>query len=500
MNRIAVAWLIAIGLLLVPAKASARWTRLSSEHFVFVGDVSDRELRDIARRLEQFREVVGRIFSQEATSTPVPTVVLVFQNDRSFTPFKPVYRGKPVAVAGFFVGTEDVNYIAVSAARDSAAFGVIYHEYAHFLIRNAVGDAPAWVNEGLAQFYETFESRNRGKGAMLGMPRAESLRVLQASSALLPISQLIAVKPDSAMYNEGDRRNLFYAESWALVHYLTFGAPARTGQLKTYLAAVLEGVPGAEAFGQAFGSDTAGLERELATYIRALALSALQIDFDERIMAREVSSGEEISDVEAAGYLGDMMARTNRIDDARQYLRKTIDANTNAARAIAALGLLELRATNDDAALPLLERAASLAPGVATIQSAYGRALTRRADRGWADEDALYARARTVLGRALELDPDNVSTMVTLAEVEMGSGADPARAVRLVQRALAASPGREEYRLMLAQALAMNGDYRGASNVLGPLMERGSRVQIRDAAREALARVAEAQNAVRALR
>ena len=500
MNRVAVALLIALGLFASPRTASARWTRLSSEHFVFVGDVSERDMRDIARRLEQFREVVGRMFSQEATSTPVPTVVVVFQNDRSFTPFKPVFQGKPVAVAGYFVGTEDVNYIAVNAAQDSAAYGVIFHEYAHFLIRNAVGNADPWVNEGLAQLYQTFESRNGGKGAMLGMPSVESLRILQASAALLPIGQLIAVQPDSPMYNEGDRRGLFYAESWALVHYLTFGAPTRTGQLKTYLGAVLEGVPAAEAFAQAFGSDTAGLERELATYIRSLQLNALRIDFDQRIMAGGVSPGEVIPDEEAAGYLGDMMARMNRADEARAYLRKTIESHANAARAIAALGLLELRATNDDVAFPLLERAASLAPDVATIQSAFGRALTRRADRGWADEDALYARARTVLGRALELEPDNVSTMVTLAEVEMGSGADPVRAVMLVQQALTASPGREEYRLMLAQALAMNGDYRGASNVLGLLMERGSRLQIREAAREALARVAEAQNAVRALR
>lgn len=500
MKHVAIALLIGLGLLAFPGTAWARWTRVSSEHFVFIGDVSERDIRDIAQRLEQFRDVVGRVFSDDATSTPVPTVVVVFANDRSFTPFKPVFQGKPVPVAGYFAGTEDVNYIAVNAEQDSAAYGVIFHEYAHFLIRNAVGNAPAWVNEGLAQFYQTFESRNGGKGATLGMPSTQSLRLLQASPALLPLAQLIDVQPDSQTYNEGDRRSLFYAESWALVHYLTFGAPARAGQLKAYLAAVLEGVRARDAFARAFGADTAALERELATYVRSIRLTALRIDFDERSTAGGLSPGEVIRDDEAAGYLGDMLARLNRTDDARAYLRKTIEANADAARAIAALGLLELRATNEAVAFPLLERAASLAPGVASVQSAYGRALTRRADRGGADDEELYERARTVLGRALELEPGNVSTMVTLAEVEMGSGASPERAVTLMQRALAASPGREEYRLMLAQALAVNGDYRGASNVLGLLVARASRPELREAARQALARVAEAEKAARDVR
>src|SRR4029079_14288661 len=94
------------------------------------------------------------------------------------------------------------------------------------------------------------------------------------------------------------------------------------------------------------------------------------------------------------------------------------------------------------------------------IQSAYGRALTLRADQGATDEDLLYAKARTVLARALEIEPDNVSTMVTLAEVEMASLANPARAVTLMERAVALSPGREEYRLLLAQALAVNSEPR----------------------------------------
>lgn len=416
-----------------------------------------------------------------------------------FTPFKPAYQGRPVEVAGYFIGMEDANFIAVDAEQEADAYAIIFHEYAHFLTGTAVGAVPVWASEGLAELYETFDSRNGGRTATLGSPSKENLQLLQASPSLLPLSQLIAVDHDSPMYNEGDRRRLFYAQSWALVHYLTFGSQARRGQLKTYLSLVMQGEPAPAAFSKAFGADTGALERELQRYVRNGQFQALRVTLPPLVDTATLLRGEVISESEAAGYLGDMMARLNRTDDARGYLQSTLAASPSAARAMMALGLLELRATNNDVAYPLLEKAASLAPGVASIQSAYGRALTRRADRGGADEEELYARARTALARAMELEPDNVSTVVTLAEVEMGSGSNPGRAVALMQRAIEAAPGREEYRLMLAQAFAVNGDYRSATAELDALAARTTRPEIRTAAIEARGRVADAERDVRNL-
>ena len=45
----------------------------------------------------------------------MPTLVIVFQNDRSFAGYRPVYQGKPVEVGGYFIGGEDANAIAVNA-------------------------------------------------------------------------------------------------------------------------------------------------------------------------------------------------------------------------------------------------------------------------------------------------------------------------------------------------------------------------------------------------
>ena len=165
--------------------------------------------------------------------SPAPIVVLVFANDRSFEPFKPRFQGRTVEVAGYFQGGQDINFIAINGDLGDEAVRTVFHEYSHFLVQSALRVSPVWVNEGLAQIYETFEERDGGKGAMLGRAPLEHLLELR-SQTLIPLSQLTALDRSSSMYNEGNRRGLLYAQSWALMHYLTFGSEARREKLLRY--------------------------------------------------------------------------------------------------------------------------------------------------------------------------------------------------------------------------------------------------------------------------
>ena len=138
------AWLVIALLLPVrTADADSRWTRLRSDHFEFIGDASERNIRDVALHLEQFREALSRVLPPAAVATTVPTVVFVFQNDASLTPYKPTFEGKPVALAGFFSGWTDRTLIAINASAEQSALRVVFHEYAHFLVQNTSGRLPA---------------------------------------------------------------------------------------------------------------------------------------------------------------------------------------------------------------------------------------------------------------------------------------------------------------------------------------------------------------------
>src|SRR5687768_8491657 len=196
-------WLLALG---VPWEAAAKWTQLQSENFLFIGDASEGQIRRVAERLEQFREALLRVLPGANAQSPVPTVVMVFDGDRSMTPVKPLYRGKPIELNGYFQSGEDVNYIVVNAEFLNLATLTVFHEYAHFLVGNSQGRVPVWVNEGLAELYEMAEQLDGGKSVIIGRAPAHHILLLQRST-MMPVKQLLAVDHGASVYNEGSRRN-----------------------------------------------------------------------------------------------------------------------------------------------------------------------------------------------------------------------------------------------------------------------------------------------------
>ena len=474
-------------ILLSPLNAAARWTELRSEHFLFIGDAPESVIRATAQKLERFREVLVLAIPGATMTSPAQTIVLVFNDDRSFSPYKPLFVGRPVDVAGLFVRSEDINYIAINAGAVEPAFKIVFHEYSHFLLWNWVGEAvPVWLSEGLAEVYATFEERAGGRGAVLGAPDAEHLRLLQNTS-LIPLRDLIAIDQRSPVYNEGERRGVLYAESWALVHYLMYGNKTRTPQLSAFLAAIKSGAPAEMSFRTAFG-DLDVLDRELREYIRLFTFPSVQLNFAERLGGAPSQRGTVIPDAEASAYLGDLLVRLDRIEDARAHLTALLGTSPDVARAACAMGLLELHSGRYDLAMPLLERGAALAPDDPWVQTALARALIARFEEPLAPDDAAaqLPRARAALARALEGDPDSAYTLVTLGRAHMLPGGDLDRASALLLRAVQLAPGREDYRLVLAHAYIRQGDRVRATAQLEALAAGGSRADVRDQAREML--------------
>jgi hypothetical protein len=291
--------LLTIGVLAgLPATAWADWTRMRTANFLFIAETTDRQLRETARKLEQFREVMLRALPNASAVSPVPTVVILFRQDRSFSPFKPQFEGRNTDVAGYFLGHEDVNYLVVNIENGELGFSTVFHEYSHFLIGNTLGHVPVWVSEGLAQFYESFEERDSGRIAVIGMPIGDHIAVLRQSTPI-PIRDLIAVDSQSPIYNEGNRRGLFYAQSWALMHYLYLGSnQERTPQLHEYLTQIRAGAAPDGAFRKAFG-DTSILDKELRGYVNQVTMTFMRMTSDSKVETAIPQRGDKIDDLEA---------------------------------------------------------------------------------------------------------------------------------------------------------------------------------------------------------
>src|SRR6185436_10524310 len=93
-------------LIISSAQAKDTWTSVRSRNFTVIGNASEKDIRNVADRLEQFRAVFGSLFPTIPLNSAAPTTVIVFKNDNAFRPYKPNQEE-----AGYFQPGEDVNYI-----------------------------------------------------------------------------------------------------------------------------------------------------------------------------------------------------------------------------------------------------------------------------------------------------------------------------------------------------------------------------------------------------
>jgi hypothetical protein len=123
---------------------------------------------------------------------------------------------------------------------------------------NIKAETQPWFEEGFAEYFATTVVDNHV--AKVGFkPPPGDLEVLQQYS-WLHLADLFAVRHDSQTYNEGDRRSVFYAESWLVVYYLQ--ATQQFSKLNAYFTAVMERkVPIPDAIQQAFGISAVQFEK-----------------------------------------------------------------------------------------------------------------------------------------------------------------------------------------------------------------------------------------------
>src|SRR5688572_33097303 len=205
----------------VAAQTRDNWRSVRTNNLFVIGNADPERLRQVAAWLEFFHSAFARLVSRNVIDASVPTTVVLFRDEASFTPFKPLYQGRPANVAGYFQPGDDVNYIAISLdAGERDPFSTAFHEYVHLHLKDNVPGAPLWLNEGLAEFYGSMQFS--GGESLLGAPLNNYIRLLR-DQELLPLSTLFSIGTQSPHYNEQEKSGIFYGQSWALVHYLMLG-------------------------------------------------------------------------------------------------------------------------------------------------------------------------------------------------------------------------------------------------------------------------------------
>src|SRR5437763_43525 len=96
---------------LTSISAKEQWYALHSKNFYLIGNASEKNIREVATRLEQFREAFTKVFPSTKSAAAQPVTVIVFKNHASFVPFMPIHNGKTLDVAGYFQASDEGRYI-----------------------------------------------------------------------------------------------------------------------------------------------------------------------------------------------------------------------------------------------------------------------------------------------------------------------------------------------------------------------------------------------------
>jgi len=329
--------------LFVAAISSARdkpqnWIEVQSPHFLIITNGNEKQGRHVADQFERMRAVFQKAFPDLKVDPAAPIIAIALKDEKDFRALEPEeYLGKgKLQLAALFLRAADKNYILLRLdAEGEHPYETVYHEYTHLLSSKTEAWLPLWLNEGLAQFYQTAEIRD--KEALLGQPDTGNI-ILLRQNRLLPLPVLLAVDHNSPYYHEENKGSIFYAESWALTHYFEItDAQQHTHRLIDYVDLVSKGTDSVTAATRAFG-DLQKLQSELESYITHVAYM-----FKVPAVTQVDESAYKVQTMQAAqadAVRADFLAYNHRAADARSLLAEVLKDDPNNASAHETMGFL----------------------------------------------------------------------------------------------------------------------------------------------------------------
>jgi TonB family protein len=372
----------------------------------------------------------------------------------------PEYLGHgQLILVGLFVSSQERNYVLLLLdAPGVHPYGTVYHEYAHFVFSRTHRWMPVWLSEGIAEFYQNTEIVDGAVRLGKGDPYIQS--VLDRN-ALMPLPTLLAVDQHSPYYHEEDKGSMFYAESWALTHYLKDKDDLDgTHRLSDYLDLLQTKNDPVSAAAQTFG-DLTQLQQDLKKYI-----------LDGKYSITEMSGSTSVDDSsfvvqglsqpQANTMRGDFLAHEGRLNDARSLLQSVLHDDPANVPAFEAMGYTAFIQHNYDESRKWCQQAIKLDAQSFAAHYCFAAASIRKGMPDKASLDGVEESLRT----SIKLNPTFALAYDALAMFYAGGGKRLTEANELIQTAIQLEPGDPEVRVDEAQILAMMNRSKDAMDTL----------------------------------
>jgi tetratricopeptide (TPR) repeat protein len=440
--------------------APEQWVEVSSQHFTVITDSNDKQGRHVLDQFERMRWMFHELFPKANVDPAMPITVIATKNQKGFQLLEPAaYLAKgQLQLGGLFVKTPDRNYILVRLdTEEQHPFASIYHEYTHLQFSDSLEWMPLWLNEGFAKFFQNTEIRN--KDALVGQPDTGDILYLRQNK-LLPIANLLSIDASSPYYHEEQKATIFYAESWALTHYLEITDREKgTNQMTTYLSLVKQHVDPVAAGEKAFG-DLKQLQSSLENYIRASSYKQFILSSAAAPLDEASYKGRVLTQAEADAVRADFLVHVRRTQDARTLLEAVLKADPNNVMAHETMGFLTFQSGDKEAARNWCEQAVKL--DSRSYLAHYYFAVMSMNTGGSLDAPQIEASLRA----ANRLNPTFAPAYDRLSALFAMRHENLYEAHMLSLKAVQLDPGNLGFRINTANVLMAMGRYDDAATVL----------------------------------
>ncbi len=457
-QRVVARWIGGVSALLLacagPPSAHERdWIEAESPNFQIISTMSPEETTALAIDLERFRVVISKFTNAPLGNPPIPTRIFAFGKTSDFKRFT-----RSPNVAGWMDPEMRENLIALTDYRGVDSGLVVRHEFVHFVLHNSTTiQYPTWYDEGFAEYLSALKVR-KDRELVIGTADRSRIQVFKWAP-WIPLRRVVAARGTDEFHDDTEVA-VFYAEAWALVHYLQQGREGHhdvSAEMDLYLERVEAGSTDEDAFEEAFEIDFSRADTDLKNYlthdIHSLVFDLAVLGFEPPEVKLRKMSRAEISDE-----LGHLALALGDGKDAQVYFEAAIAADPSASRAQAGLGDALKFQNRWQEAEPHFQRAVELDPNDALNYLDLAEYFHEKAKQEAyaADRSQLLKAARRAYAKSQKLDPSLPETYAMYGSTYLEAGEDHAHALQTLEYANQLLPSNPDILLLLAKAYAQN--------------------------------------------
>ena len=448
--RILEVFFVCIALLGNATGKEEKWIEVSSPRFVVISNGGEKQARRLLEQFEQFRIVCKTLMPAMQVDPGSPLVIFAVRDSEEMKALTPDQYQKTgiEQPAGIFIGGLERNFVVLRLdIYGDQRYYTLYHEYAHLILKLNIPGLPLWLEEGLASFFG--QAQLGEKESRVGRPSGLMLQALR-NSRTIPLETLFAVDHSSPYYRERSKAEIFYAEAWALTHYLMIGdKAAHAQQLNKYLQLLQNDVPEETAAAQAFGN-LKELQKKLNAYIDLAFFYINKVPMPARTEQKTLAL-RELSHSDLLAARGLVLVHGGRLSDAQAALEEALRLDPRSAAANEGLGNLCLRQNNQEGALKYFSAAAEL--DSKSYLAHYYAARAGMSINGNMEQ----RQAESHLRRAIEINPQAAPAYDLLAKVLSDNNPKNPEALALALQAAKLEPGVITHKLNIVYLLMKMG-------------------------------------------